>query len=86
MIGAGEKIYIPKAEQFFIYGQVNTPGAHALMSEPTLRKAIASGGGVTATGSERKIQVFRKGQLVRGVGLAEAIQPGDVIVVGERLF
>jgi polysaccharide export outer membrane protein len=82
----GDKVYIPRAEQFFIYGQVKTPGAYPMMSEPSLRKAIARGGGITATGSDRKIQVFRKGQEVRGLALSEAIQPGDVIVVGERLF
>jgi polysaccharide export outer membrane protein len=86
MIAAGDKVYVPKAEQFFIYGQVNSPGAYQLMSEPTLRKAIARGGGITAAGNERKVQVFRKGQQVSGIGLTEAIQPGDVVVVGERLF
>jgi polysaccharide export outer membrane protein len=85
-VSPGDKIYIPRAEQFFIYGQVKSPGAYPIMSEPTLRKALASGGGVTATGSHRRIRVYRNGQQVQGVGLTEAIQPGDVIVVGERLF
>jgi polysaccharide export outer membrane protein len=84
-VAPGDKVFVPKAEQFFIYGQVTSPGGYPIMSEPTLRKAVARGGGVTATGSHRKIKVYRKGQQVQ-LGLAEPIQPGDVIVVGERLF
>jgi polysaccharide export outer membrane protein len=85
LVSPGDKVYVPKAEQFFIYGQVTSPGAHPLMSEPTLRKGVAAGGGVTATGSHRRIRVFRGGRQVQ-LGLADPISPGDVIVVGERLF
>jgi polysaccharide export outer membrane protein len=84
-VAPGDKVYVPKAELFFIYGQVTNPGAYPIMSEPTVRKALARGGGVTATGSHRRIRIFRGGQRVQ-LGLAESIQPGDVIVVGERLF
>jgi polysaccharide export outer membrane protein len=84
-VAPGDKVYVPKAEQFFIYGQVGSPGAYPIMSEPTLRKGVAAGGGVTATGSHRRIKVYRNRQQVR-LGLGDPIRPGDVIVVGERLF
>jgi polysaccharide export outer membrane protein len=85
-VSPGDKLFVPQAQQFFIYGQVNSPGAYPLMSEPTLRKALARGGGLTALGTERKIRIIRGGQEVRSASLAEGLQPGDVIVVGERLF
>ena len=86
VVSPGDKIYVPKAEQFFIYGQVNSPGAYPMMPEPTLRKAIARGGGLSALGTHRRVKIFRNGQEVRTSDPAAAIQPGDVIVIGERLF
>lgn len=85
IVSPGDKIYVPQAEQFFIYGHVKAPGAFPIMEEPTLRKALAQGGGLSATGSERKIQIFRNGQKVRA-NPSDPIRPGDVIVIGERLF
>jgi polysaccharide export outer membrane protein len=84
-VAPGDKVYVPKAQQFFIYGQVTNPGAFPIMPEPTLRKGVAAGGGVSATGTHRRIKVYRGGRQVE-LGLTDAIQPGDVIVVGERLF
>jgi polysaccharide export outer membrane protein len=86
LVSEGDKIYVPAAEQFFIYGEVNTPGAYAIMSEPTLRKAIAQSGGLKTSASTKRIKLFRNGQEVRGLALGDPIQPGDVVVVGERLF
>jgi len=86
LVAPGDKIYVPDAELFYIYGEVNSPGAYPLMSEPTLRKALARGGGVRPTGSHSRIKIFRKGQQLRQPDLANPVQPGDVIVVGERLF
>ena len=81
----GDKIYAPVAEQFYIYGQVKGPGAYALRSNTTLRMAIAKGGGLTDSGSDKKIDVNRDGKKVK-LKLDDLVQPGDVLVVGERLF
>jgi polysaccharide export outer membrane protein len=86
IVPPGAKLFIPEAEQFFIYGQVNTPGAYPLMSEMTLRQALARGGGLSLTGTQRRIKLFRGKEQVRVTDLDMAIQPGDVIRVGERLF
>lgn len=82
----GAKLFLPEADQFFIYGQVNTPGAYTLMSGMTLRQALARGGGVALTGTTRRVKLFRGGQEVAVTDLDSVIQPGDVIRVGERLF
>lgn len=81
----GDKIYSPTAELFYIYGQVNSPGAFSLQGSMTVRMAVAKGGGLTESGSDKKIDVTRNGKKVK-LGLGDLLQPGDVLVVGERLF
>ena len=48
-------------------------------------KAIAQAGGVTASGSDRRVQVTRGASKVK-VDLGYKVEAGDVIVIGERLF
>lgn len=84
-VNPGDKIYVPEAELFYIYGQVNAPGVYPLRADMTVRKAIARGGGFTAAGSAKRIKLFRNGQETK-VDLDMVIKPGDVFVVGERLF
>ncbi|MBL8554518.1 MAG: SLBB domain-containing protein [Phenylobacterium sp.] len=84
-VAAGDKIYVPAAETFYIYGQVNSPGQFPMASGMTLRMAIARAGGLGESGSDKKADITRAGKKVK-IGLDEVIQPGDVIVIGERLF
>lgn len=85
MVTAGDKIYAPVADTFYIYGQVNSPGVYPLQSGMTVRMAIARGGGLTPSGSDKKVDANRKGDKVK-VQLSDPVQPGDVLFVGERLF
>lgn len=84
-VAPGDKVYVPAAETYFVYGQINAPGVYPVRDQMTIRKAIARGGGLTALGSEKKMTVFREGKKQR-LGMEEIIKPGDVIVVGERTF
>jgi polysaccharide biosynthesis/export protein len=84
-VGPGDKVYVPAAETYYIYGQISAPGAYTVKDQMTLRKAIARGGGLTPSGSEKRITVFRNGQK-QPLPLDSPILPGDVVVVGERLF
>lgn len=86
IVSPGDKLYIPAAKTFYIYGQVTAPGTYRLDSEMTLRKALARGGGLTPSGSEKRVRVYRAGQEIKKSGLNDGVQPGDVIVVGERFF
>lgn len=81
----GDKVFVPPADLYYIYGQINAPGAYPLKNAMSLRKAIARGGGITPSGSEKRIKIYRDG-VPQPVELERNIQPGDVIVVGERLF
>ena len=86
IVNAGDRIFIAIAPQFYIYGQVNSPGSYRIDRGMSLRMALARGGGLTAQGSERRVKVIRGGVELRGVDPNAPIQPGDTIVVGERFF
>lgn len=84
-VAPGDKIYAPVAEQFFIYGAVQSPGAFPLLTDMTARQALARGGGLTESGSDKKVEVTRAGKKVK-LKLDDKVLAGDVLVVGERLF
>ena len=84
-VKAGAKIYSPQADLFYIYGQVNSPGGFPLTDGMTVRMAIARGGGLSESGSDKKVSVNRGGKKVK-VAAGEKLQAGDVLFVGERLF
>ncbi|WP_243395669.1 polysaccharide biosynthesis/export family protein [Sphingomonas oleivorans] len=82
----GDVLFVPQAEQFFIYGQVGAPGAYAISSRMTLRQALARGGGPTLAGTERRITLYRQGQRPAEADLEAAVRKGDVLFVRERIF
>lgn len=85
-VSPGDKIFVPEADLFYIYGQINAPGVYPIRGGPmSVRKAVARGGGFTAAGSAKRIKLFRDGEETK-VNLDMVLKPGDVLVVGERLF
>jgi polysaccharide export outer membrane protein len=84
-VQAGDKIYAPIQETFYIYGKVNAPGQYALQSGLTVRQAIAKAGGLAESGSDKKVDATRAGKKVK-IAVDQNVQAGDVLVVGERLF
>lgn len=84
-VKAGDKIFSPIADVFYISGQVNSPGTFPMTSDMTVRQAIARAGGLSPSGTDRGVQVTRGGQKVK-VDLTAKVQSGDVIVIKERLF
>lgn len=84
-VSPDDKLFVPDAQLFYIYGQVNAPGSYPIKAGMTLRQALARGGGLTASGSEGRVTVYRHDRKVR-VPLDTPLQPGDVITVGQRLF
>lgn len=84
-VQAGDKIYAPMADLFYVYGEVKSPGAFSLVSDMTVRMAIARAGGVTENGSDSKVEVTRGGKKTK-LDPSAKIQPGDILKIGERLF
>jgi polysaccharide export outer membrane protein len=86
----GDSLFVPKADQFYIYGEVHTPNMYRLEPGMTVLQAIARGGGITPRGSPSRIEVSRHsadGKLnTVSVKPTDEVQPNDVIRVKERIF
>jgi polysaccharide export outer membrane protein len=85
----GDSILVPRAEQFYIYGEVTSPNKYRVEPDMTVIQAIARAGGVTSRGSERRVDIKR---LVDGkyvnvkAKLNDAVKADDVIHVKESIF
>jgi polysaccharide biosynthesis/export protein len=86
IINPGDRIFVAQAPQFYIYGEVNGPGAYKLERNMSLRMALARGGGVTAQGTEKRVKVIRDGVELPKTDLNAPVQPNDTIRVGQRIF
>jgi len=82
----GDTLFVPDADTFTIYGAVSHVGVFAITPGMTLRQAIAIAGGVSASGSERKVALIRGGGKEVNAAIDEPVQKGDVYIVKERLF
>jgi polysaccharide export outer membrane protein len=75
--------------QFFISGEVKTPGGYPFQPGLTLRRAIALAGGFTERASETKITVVHdqaSGKVQQKASLDTALMPGDSVTVPEGFF
>ena len=86
MLRPGDSLFVPKAEDVFIYGQVNKPGKITYESGMTLRQILAQAGGPTLGGSEKKISLNRGNVRIKRADLDMLVKPGDVFTVQERIF
>jgi len=90
VLSNGDTIYVARAPEFYIYGEVQNPGAFRLQRGMTLMQALAMGGGLTQRGTERGIRLHRRDASgavqVLQVGMEEAVLQGDVIYVRQSLF
>ncbi len=84
-VSPGDKVYVPAAETYYVSGQINRPGVYPIKEQMTLRKALALGGGVSLTASEKRVSVIRDGKKLP-LDLDAPILPDDVIVVPQRSF
>jgi polysaccharide export outer membrane protein len=86
----GDTINIPKALSVFVSGHVKNPGGYAVQEGMTVLQVLSLAGGLTDRGSDRRINVLRtvdgKKTEMKGVKLTALVQPGDTIVVGQRIF
>lgn len=86
----GDIVFVERAPRFYIYGEVQRPGALRLERQMTVLQALSAGGGLTPRGTERGLRIKRRdggGKLytidVKGDDL---LQPNDVVYVKESLF
>lgn len=86
VVNPGDRVFIAVAPQFYIYGEVNSPGSYRLDRKMSLRMALARGGGLTALGTEKRVRVIRDGKELPRYDPNAVLEPGDTVVVGQRLF
>ena len=90
VIRNNDELYVPEAPTYYLYGNVNTPGAYLMRRPMTVQEALANGGGISRLGSEGRVTIRRTtgDGLVEEVDaeMADMVQPFDIIDVGERIF
>ena len=89
-MGNGDILYVPRAPLFYIYGEVQRPGAYRLERDMTVMQALAVGGGLSVRGTQRGVRLHRRDssgtiQALRP-GLNDSLQADDVVFVRESLF
>lgn len=89
-VSDGDVIYVPRAPVFYIYGEVQKPGAYRLEKNMNVMQALSLSGGITQRGTQRGIQIRRRGADGRPVTLNAALTApvleDDVVYVKESLF
>jgi polysaccharide export outer membrane protein len=83
-VAGGDRLYIPRAEYFYIYGQVQKPGQYRLERNMTLSRAISAGGGLTSRGTERRAVVKRRD--AQGKEQEYSVRPSDVLKADDVLY
>jgi polysaccharide export outer membrane protein len=88
-IRSGDTIFVPKAEVFYIFGQVSQPGKYRWEKELTVLKAVIIAGGFTDIASKRRIKIRReideKERKIRAK-LDTPVKPDDTVIVPESFF
>lgn len=86
----GDVIWVERAPMIFVYGEVQRPGPIRLERGMTLMQVLATGGGLTARGTAKGIQVHRKDAdgktTVLTPALTDVLKADDVVYVRESLF
>ena len=86
----GDTVWVDRQPLVYIYGEVQRPGPLRLERGMTLLQALATGGGVTARGTQKGIKVHRKDASgavkIIEPRMTDQLQDGDVVYVRESLF
>jgi len=86
----GDTVWVDRQPVVYIYGEVQRPGAMRLERDMTLLQALATGGGLTARGTEKGVRVHRKeadgSTRVLTPTMSDRLRDGDVVFVRESLF
>jgi len=90
VIAPGDSVFVDRAPQIYLYGEIQHPGAIRLERGMTVMQAIAAGGGATPRGTLRGLKVTRTGpdgkQQTLEPAMDDTLRNGDVVYVRESLF
>jgi polysaccharide export outer membrane protein len=85
----GDTIFVPKADRFYVIGMVRNAGSYPLERNMTVLQAISTAGGISERGSNRRLKIIRIVDNKRkelDAKPTDIVQPGDTIVVPQRLL
>ena len=86
----GDIINVARQPMFYIYGEVQRPGAFRLERNMSVVQALSLGGGLTQRGTQRGIHILRRdssGTMQHlDAELSAPVEKDDVIYVKESLF
>ncbi|OEZ67702.1 polysialic acid transport protein KpsD precursor [Janthinobacterium sp. HH103] len=89
-VAGNDVIFVERAPRFYIYGEVQRPGAFRLERSMTVLQALSVGGGLTQRGTERGIRIKRRdeaGKLeIINAKHDDLLQVDDMVYVQESLF
>ena len=90
LIRDGDNIYISKADEYYVSGEVKNPDSYKLQPGLTVIKAITKAGGFSQIAAENKVRIIRvvngEKKVLEKVKMDEKVRPDDVIVVPESFF
>jgi polysaccharide export outer membrane protein len=90
-----------RSQRFFVYGEVDQPGAYELEQNMTVLGGISMAGGFSRFGSASRVKVLRPKKDAPGYDIIKVnvkavmagspkedivVEPGDIVVVSEGLF
>jgi polysaccharide export outer membrane protein len=85
-----DTVFVPKAQQMYVYGEVNRPGAFKLEPKMTVMQALAVAGGFNPRASQRSVEIHRVGEdgkLIKiSAQLTDLLLENDTVYVQESLF
>ncbi|WP_124553222.1 SLBB domain-containing protein [Methylophilus methylotrophus] len=86
----GDVLYVPKASQVYVYGEVQHPGMYKIDKNMTVMQAIAKAGGLSLRGTQRGVKLHRKnadGAVIKQTPeLTSTLLDEDVLYVEESLL
>jgi polysaccharide biosynthesis/export protein len=92
-VQSGEVLVVQSAALVYVSGEVGRPGAYPIEKDMTVGQALALAGGYTPSAAHGNVRVTHKAAaptqaetVIAKADLAAPVRPGDLIMVGRRLF
>jgi polysaccharide biosynthesis/export protein len=86
----GDTIWVDRAPQIYLYGEIQHPGIQRLERGMTVMQAVAAGGGATPRGTLKGLRISRRGPDGRiqtiEPSMEDTLKDGDVMYIRESLF
>jgi polysaccharide export outer membrane protein len=86
----GDTVFVPRIPVFYIYGEVQKPGAYRLERRMTVMQAVSLASGLTLRGSEKGLRIVRRNANGTAKSFTASTEDyvlqDDVIYIKESLF